>query len=44
MVLMTYVRPLCDETNLSSARPISGRTVECDFKNSISKSYSNMSV
>jgi hypothetical protein len=35
----TDVRPLCEDTNLSRARPISARTVEWVFRHSISRSY-----
>ena len=33
------VKPRCDETNFSRHRPISTRTVECDLRHSVSKTY-----
>ena len=35
----TNVRPLCDDTNLRRARPISAKTIEWVFRHSISNSY-----
>lgn len=35
------MRPLCEETNLRSARPISGRIVEFGLRHSISRSCNN---
>lgn len=38
------MRPRCEDTNLRSARPISGKTVELCFRHSISKSCNNSSM
>lgn len=39
---VAYVKPRCEETNFSRARPISGRTVEWVFRHSSSRSYTQM--